>query len=72
MSKVYKICDICNKKGIKKISDAILEMDNNAKIDIGCQNLCGLGQSKYFVIIDARPYLADTVEELIEQVKKVI
>lgn len=72
MSRIYKVCDICKKNDVKKISDAIKSIDKEANIEVGCQNLCGLGQRKYFVIIDAKPYFADTTEELIEQVKKVI
>ncbi len=44
-------------------------MGQNVQIQIGCQNFCGIGRSKSFVIVDHIPIIAENEKELIEKVK---
>ena len=64
------ICDKC--KGINFVSllKEIKELFPNAEFEIGCNNMCGIGRSKVVVIINNKPLIADTEEELINKIKK--
>lgn len=44
----------------------------DVEIKIGCQNLCGIGRDKSFVIVDHVPIIADNEKELLEKVKEYI
>lgn len=45
------------------------ELNKNAKIEVGCQNFCGVGRRKPFVIVNHIPIIADSEDELITKVK---
>ena len=69
----YKTCDICNGFDYKSLIKKIKEIDPNCKIEIGCQNMCAIGNEKPFVILNG-VLLFDENEELlikkIENIKK--
>ncbi len=69
MTKI-SICDRC--KGINSISliKKIKELFPNAEFEIGCNNMCGIGRSKVVVIINNKPLISDTEEELLNKIKK--
>jgi hypothetical protein len=65
---------ICNKcKGINCASllKKLKDLYPNAKYEIGCNNMCGIGRSKVVIILDNKPIIADTEEELINKIKQV-
>ncbi len=72
MKNEYRICDKC--KGVDHLSltNKIKEFDPNAEIIIGCQNFCGIGRTKSFVILNHIPIIADTEDELINKIKEKI
>lgn len=68
----FNICDKCRGTNIKTLISKLKKLDSNATINIGCQNVCGIGRTKPFVICNDRLIVADTEEELIEKVKQAI
>lgn len=67
----YKICDKCKGVDINSLQKRILEIDPQAKFDIRCHNLCGIGRNKPFVILGFQPIIADTETELVEKIKEI-
>lgn len=70
MQVTFKVCDKCKAINIKTLVPKLKELVPNANIDIRCHNLCGIGRSKPFVIVNHIPIIANTEEELIDLVKK--
>lgn len=68
----FRICDKCKATNVLSLSKKLKELDSNAPILVGCQNLCGIGRTKPFVIVNHIPIFADTEEELIDKVKEKI
>lgn len=66
---IFKICDKCKGTNIKTLVPKLKEMEN-AEIEIGCQNFCGIGRSKPFVIVNHIPIIAESEDELIEKVRE--
>ncbi len=66
----FKICDRCKGTNLKTLVPKLKEIDPKAQIKIGCQNFCGVGRSKSFVIVDYIPIIAETEDELVEKVRK--
>lgn len=58
-----KICPKC------KTKDVINDL-KDYDLEIGCINYCGIARSKYVVIIDNRPIITDTKEELLRKIKE--
>ena len=51
----------------------ILEsIDPTAKIVVECINFCQIGQTKDVCLVNGVPVIADTEEELIEKIKKLL
>lgn len=67
---IFKLCDRCKGTNVKTLVPKLKELNPDAEIQIGCQNFCGIGRSKSFVIIDHMPIIAETEEQLIEKVKE--
>jgi hypothetical protein len=44
----------------------------NIKYEIGCNNMCGVGMNKYVVILNDRPIIAGTLDELIKKMREII
>lgn len=68
----FNICDKCRATNIKTLISKLKKLDSNATINIGCQNVCGIGRTKPFFICNDRLIVANTEEELIEKVKQAI
>jgi len=68
----FKTCNICKGfDGILLVSK-LKELDTNANILVGCQNMCAIGAKKPFVIVNGIPVIADNIDELIIKVKEMI
>ena len=52
MQNEYRICDKCKAVDSKKLIKIIKEIDKNCDIKIGCQNFCGIGRTKPFIILN--------------------
>ncbi len=65
----YKICDKCKGFNYKDIINEIKKFDKEATFDIGCQNFCGIGRTKPFIIFNNIPIIANNEKELINELK---
>lgn len=68
----FGICDKCKATNIKSLIPKLKNIDDKAIINIGCQNVCGIGRNKPFVICNDRLIIADNLDELITKVKQAI
>ena len=68
----FRVCDKCKGTNINSLLPKLKEIDPNAEIIIGCQNFCGIGAKKPFVICNHVPIVADTEDELIKKIKDAI
>jgi len=57
---------ICPKCKTKDVIDNLKDYD----LEIGCINYCGVARNKYVVIIDNKPIITDTKEELLKKIKE--
>lgn len=46
------------------------QIDPEATIKIGCQNLCGIGRTKSFAVVNHIPIIAESEEALVEKIKQ--
>ena len=65
-----RICDKCKATHSNLLLVKLKEIFPDAKIILGCQNMCGIGRNKPFVIINDKPIIADNDNELIERIIK--
>ncbi len=65
----FRICNKCKAINSKSLISKLKELDDSAEIIIGCQNFCGIGRNKNFVIMNHIPIIADSEDELIEKIK---
>ena len=42
------------------------------KYEIGCNNMCGVGMNKYVIILNDRPVIAASLDELIKKMREII
>ncbi len=68
----FKVCDICKAINSKSLIKRLKEIDPNAKFIVGCQEFCGIGATKNFVIINGTPVIAETEDEVIKKVEEKI
>lgn len=66
----FGICNKCKGVNMNSLKNKLQEIDSDAEIEIRCQNLCGIGRIKPFVVANHIPIIADSEEELIKKVKK--
>lgn len=66
------ICDKCKYFKHKEVMKEIDANFKNIKYDIGCNNMCGVGMNKYVVILNDRPIIAGTLDELIKKMREII
>lgn len=66
------ICNKCKGVNYKSIIQKIKELDSDIQINIGCQNFCGIGRTKPFVILNHIPIIADNENELLNKIKEKI
>lgn len=64
---LIKVCNKCKGTNIDTLVPRIKEIYPEAEIEIGCQNMCGIGYSKSFLILDFIPIIANHEDELIEK-----
>lgn len=72
MKNNFRICDKCKGFNYKNIINEIKKIDETANIEIGCQNFCGIGRTKAFVILNNLPIIADNETELLNKIKEKI
>lgn len=72
MNHEFRICNKCKGTDIKTLVPKLKEIDPDANIIIGCQNLCGIGRNKSFVILNHVPIIAESENELIIEITKKI
>lgn len=65
-----KICNKCLATNIDTLVPRLKEIDSNINIVIGCQNMCGIGMTKSFAIVDHIPVIADSEDELVTKIKQ--
>lgn len=70
MKNEYRICDKCKAVNTKRLVKSIQEIDNDSIIKIGCQNFCGIGRTKPFIILNNIPIICDSEDELINKIKE--
>ncbi len=68
---IISICNKCKAVNYASILKKLKEIYPDAKYEIGCNNMCGIGRSKVVIILDNKPIIADTEEELINKIKQV-
>ncbi len=65
----FRICDKCKATNIDSLVPKLKELDPEAKLMIGCQNMCGIGRTKSFAIVNHIPIIADDEQQLLEKIK---
>jgi len=68
---IISICNKCKAVNYIGILKKLKKIYPNAKYEIGCNNMCGIGRTKVVVILNNKPIIADTEEELIDKIKQV-
>ena len=51
----FRICDKCKGFDCNEFITKLKEIDESAKIVIGCQSMCAIGSKKPFVIVNGSP-----------------
>lgn len=72
MPNQFRICNKCKAMNIDSIIPRLKEIDDKAEIVVGCQNFCGIGQTKAFAIVNHVPVIAENEDELINKIKNKI
>lgn len=65
----FGICEKCDGVNVISLKNKLQQLDPNAEIEVRCQNLCGIGRTKPFVVVNHIPIIANSEEELIEKVQ---
>jgi len=68
----FKICDICNEQYVNELKESLSKIDQDAKIEIKCHGLCGIGARHVFVVVNGMPVIGETVAAVINQVETII
>jgi len=68
----FKTCNKCVGFNSEDLVNKLKLLDSNAKISVGCQNMCAIGAKRPFVIVNGMLTVADTIDEIIIKVKEVI
>ena len=69
---IIRICDKCKGTNIKTLVPKIKTIIPKSEIIVGCQNVCGIGRNKSFLIINYKLIIADNENELIDKLKESI
>lgn len=70
MNNQFRICDKCKATNVDTLIPKLKKIDPKAEIVVGCQNFCGIGQTKSFAIVNHIPVIATSEDELIEKIKE--
>ena len=62
------ICDKCRAVNYKSIIEKLKQIDPNIEINVGCQNMCGIGRTKPFVILNHKPIIGNDENDLMEKI----
>lgn len=65
-----RICDKCKGFDINKVKKALNENFSDIRYEVGCNNMCGIGRDKVVIIVDDRPVIANSINELVDKIKK--
>ncbi len=68
----FGICHKCKAVDYKILENKLKQIDCNAFIDIRCHNICGIGRTKPFVIVNHIPVIADNIDDLLVKVSEMI
>lgn len=66
------ICDKCKAVNYKHLIEKIKKIDNDIEITSGCQNMCGIGRNKPFVILNHKPIIGENEADLIKKIKDML
>ena len=66
------ICDKCKAINYTALMKKIKNIDENIQFVVGCQNMCGIGKNKTFVILNRKPIIGDNEEDLINKIKNML
>ena len=66
------ICDKCKSINYRSIVKKIRQLDSNIRVIVGCQNMCGIGRKKPFVILNNKPIIGENEEDLIKKIKDML
>ncbi|MDD3393008.1 MAG: DUF1450 domain-containing protein [Bacilli bacterium] len=72
MKNQFKICNRCRATNIETLKPRLEELDSDAEIIVGCQNMCGIGAVKSFAIVNNMPIIAANEDELVDKIKEKI
>lgn len=65
-----KICDKCKGFDYKKIITEIDKLGIENKYEIGCNSMCGIGRNNIVVIVNNKPIIVKSVNELLDKIKE--
>ena len=68
----FKICNKCRGDDFEKLKKELEKLDTSAKIMVGCQSMCAIGDKRPFVIVNAIPVIEESIEEVIKKVKEML
>ena len=68
----FKICNKCRGYDFDKLKKELEKLDTSAKIMVGCQSMCAIGDKRPFVIVNAIPVIEESIEEVVEKVKEML
>lgn len=66
------ICDKCRAVNYKLLIQEIKKLDKNIEFIIGCQNMCGIGRNKPFVILNHKPIIGENEKDLLNKIKDML
>ncbi|MBE6138168.1 MAG: DUF1450 domain-containing protein [Firmicutes bacterium] len=66
------VCDKCKAVDYKSIIDRVKKLDPSIEINIGCQNICGIGRTKPFVILNHKPVIGNNEEDLLKKISMLL
>ncbi len=68
----FGICHKCKAIDYKVLEAKLKELDNDVVIDIRCHNICGIGRTRPFVIVNHIPVISDDIDDLMIKVEQMI
>ena len=66
------ICDKCKAINYSSIIKKVRELDSSISVIVGCQNMCGIGRNKPFVILNNKPIIGENERDLIKKIKDML
>lgn len=69
MSNDLRICDECKGYNAEEFAERLKEMVPGAKVEIGCQNMCGHCLKRAFIYANGRWFIGNNEEELVKKMQ---